>query len=75
MKNAVIKWALKDAGVISRWDTRIQVFDHFPFFKGVPRDPSWGRRIRGFMDTTDKYKLTNIVHLRVTQNARDLPTA
>jgi len=75
MKNAVVRWALKDAGVISRWDGRLQVVDHFPFFKGVPRDSSWGRRIRGFMDTTDKYKLTNIVHLRVTQHARDLPTA
>jgi O-methyltransferase involved in polyketide biosynthesis len=74
MKNAVVRWALKNACVISRWDGRLQVVDHLPFFKGVSRDPSWGRRIRGFMDTTDKYRLTNIVHLRVTQHARS-PTA
>jgi O-methyltransferase involved in polyketide biosynthesis len=65
MKRAIVKWALKDASIVSRWDKRLQVVDQFPFFKGIPRDPSWGKGIRSFMDTTDKYRVSNIVHLRV----------
>ena len=64
IKNAVVRWPLKDASIVNCWDRRLQVVDQFPFFKGIPRDPSWGRRIRSFMDTTDKFKLSKIIHLR-----------
>jgi O-methyltransferase involved in polyketide biosynthesis len=37
IKKAVVRWALKDANVISRWDKRLQVVDQFPFFRGIPR--------------------------------------
>ena len=65
IKKAVVRWALKDASIVSRWDKRLQVVDQFPFFRGIPRDPSWGRGTRVFMDGTDKYRVSNIVHLRV----------
>lgn len=65
MEKAIVRWALKDANIVTRWDRRLQVVDQFTFFKGIARDPSWGKGIRSFMDTTDKYRISNIVHVKV----------
>ena len=59
------KWALKDVNEITRWDARITVIDQSPLFKDIPRDLSWGKAIRQFMDFSDKNRTSNIFHLRV----------
>ena len=64
VKKTVIRWSLKDARIISGWDKRLRVVDQFPFFQGIPRDTSWGKGIRRFMDSTDKHRVSNIVHLQ-----------
>jgi len=66
MKKAVVRWSLKDARIVSGWDKRLRVVDQFPFFQGIPRDPSWGKGIRRFMDSTDKHRVSNIVHLQAS---------
>ena len=59
------KWALDDATKITQWDKRITVIDQFPLYRNIPRDPSWSTLIRRFMDYSDRYKMSNIFHLRV----------
>jgi O-methyltransferase involved in polyketide biosynthesis len=59
------KWALEDANEMKKWDTRITVIDQFPLFTNIPRDPSLGIIVRRFMDFSERYKLTNICHLKV----------
>ena len=59
------KWALKDVNEITKWDNRITVIAQSPLFKDIPRDPSWGKAIRQFMDFSDENRTSNIFHLRV----------
>ncbi len=59
------KWALEDANEMKKWDTRITVIDQFPLFTNILRDPSLGINLRRFMDFSERYKLTNIFHLKV----------
>ena len=59
------KWALDDATKITQWDKRITVIDQFPLYRNIPRDPSWSTLIRRCMDYSDRYKMSNIFHLRV----------
>jgi O-methyltransferase involved in polyketide biosynthesis len=59
------KWALEDANEITHWDEHIKVIDQFPLFKNIPRDPALSKDVRKFMDFSERYKLTNIFHLRV----------
>ncbi len=59
------KWALKDAHEIKKWDTRIEIIDQFPLFRNIPRDPSLSITVRRFMDFSERYRLTNIFHLKV----------
>jgi O-methyltransferase involved in polyketide biosynthesis len=64
--NSILRrWALEDANEMRKWDTRITVIDQFPLFTNIPRDPSLGINVRKFMDFSERYKLTNIFHLRV----------
>jgi O-methyltransferase involved in polyketide biosynthesis len=65
MKGATVKWALRDANEITKWDSRITVIDQVPLFRNIPRDPLWGIGTRRFMDFSDKFKILNIFHLRV----------
>jgi len=65
IKGAAVKWALRDANEITKWDDRITVIDQVPLFRNIPRDPSWGIGTGGFMDFSDKFKILNIFHLRV----------
>ena len=39
MKGATVKWALRDADEIAKWDNRITVIDQVPLFRNIPRDP------------------------------------
>ena len=59
------KWALEDANEITTWDERITVIDQFPLFRNIPRDPSLDKGVRRFMDFSERYRLTNIFHLKV----------
>jgi len=65
MKQATIKWALKDASKLTKWDKRITVIDQFPYFNGIPRDPEWGVQITRPMDFIERSRLFNIFHVRV----------
>ena len=62
---ARVKWAVHDAKKMAQWDNRIKVIDQFPLFKNIPRNPTWGRRTKIWMDFSDKLKMTNFFHLRV----------
>jgi O-methyltransferase involved in polyketide biosynthesis len=59
------KWALEDVNEMKKWDKRIMIIDQFPLFKDIPRDPSLAINVRRFMDFSERYRLTNIFHLRV----------
>ncbi|MGA3198209.1 MAG: class I SAM-dependent methyltransferase [Halobacteriota archaeon] len=39
MKGATVKWALRDANEITKWDNHITVIDQVPLFRNIPRDP------------------------------------
>jgi len=62
---ARVKWAVHDAKEMVQWDNRIKVIDQFPCFKNIPRNPTWGRRTKIWMDFSDKLKMANFFHLRV----------
>jgi len=68
IKGARVKWTLKDANKITRWDTRIKVIEQFPYFRDIPRNPAWGGRTKRWMDFVDKHKMSNIFHLQVCSN-------
>jgi len=58
-------WAkLDDVNEFAKWDNRITVLDRFPFYRNIPRE-SVSVEIRQFMDTFDRNKVMNIIHLRV----------
>ena len=65
IKEARVKWTLKDANKITKWDTRIKVVEQFPYFRDIPRNPAWGGRTKRWMDFVDKHKTSNIFHLQV----------
>ena len=65
IEGAQVKWAVKDANEMARWDTRIRVIEQFPYFRGVPRDPVWGEEIKIWMDFMDEIKICNIFHISV----------
>jgi hypothetical protein len=65
MKQATLKWALKDANTLTKWDKRIQVIDQFPYFSNIPRDPEWGVKIIRPMDFIERSRLFNVFHVRV----------
>jgi O-methyltransferase involved in polyketide biosynthesis len=68
MKQAITRWALKDASKLTKWDKRIQVIDQFPYFNSIPRDPEWDVKIIRQMDFIERsrlFNMSNIFHLRV----------
>ncbi len=64
MGGAPVKWALREARTITRWDNRVVVVDELPLFKDVPRKSVWGTSINEWMDTVDSHGMSKIVHLR-----------
>ena len=62
---ARVKWAIKDAYKMTRWDNRIKVIEQFPCFRVIPRDPAWGKRTKRWINFLDKTKMANIFHLQV----------
>jgi O-methyltransferase involved in polyketide biosynthesis len=65
VKGARVKWGVKDAYKMTKWDNRIKVVEQFPCFQGIPRDIVWDESIKRLMDLIDKSKMTNIFHLQV----------
>jgi len=65
MEGVNVKWALKDANEIKKWDARIKVMEQFSYFRGIPRDPAWGEEIKTWMDLIDEIKILNIFHVSV----------
>jgi O-methyltransferase involved in polyketide biosynthesis len=65
MQGSTTKWALKDARTITEWDNRFVVVDQFPVFKNISRSYARDTSIKRWMDFVDRYRMRNIVHLRV----------
>jgi O-methyltransferase involved in polyketide biosynthesis len=65
MTRSAMKWALKDANDLTRWDNRITVFDQFSCFRGIPHDPAWGKETGRRIHAIDEQKLMSIVHVRM----------
>jgi len=68
MKKATVKWALKDANKLTKWDKRIQVIDKFPYFNTIPRDLGWDEKIVRQMDFIERsglFSMSNIFHVKV----------
>lgn len=65
LKGAPVKFALRDARTVTRWDNRIIVVDQVPLFRNIPREPAWGSSMNEWMDTVDKNSMSKLVHLRV----------
>ncbi|MGZ4883400.1 MAG: class I SAM-dependent methyltransferase [Halobacteriota archaeon] len=65
MHGSTTKWACTDARTITKWDDRIVVVDQFPVFNNIQREPAWGTVTKRYMDFVDRYRMRNVVHLRV----------
>ncbi len=65
IQGSPVKWALRDARTITRWDNRIVVMDQFPLFTGIPRDPAYGESLTQWMDAVDEHTMSIVVHLHV----------
>jgi O-methyltransferase involved in polyketide biosynthesis len=65
MTRSAMKWALEDANDLTRWDDRIIVVDQFSFFRGIPRDPAWGKETERRIQAIDEQKLMTIVHVKM----------
>ena len=66
VRNAPIKWVLKEVNEMTGWDKRITILDQVPYFKNIPRNPAWGEEIRRKMDSNDRLRVFKIVHVRVS---------
>lgn len=62
-ETAILKWGIKSAKVIEKWDKRIQLVKEFPMFKGMktglPLKMKYGLCI------SDLLKIMSMVHLRI----------
>ena len=66
VENAPIKWVLEDVNEMMGWDERITILDQVPYFKNIPRDPTWGEDIRRQMDSNDRLRVFKVVHVKVS---------
>ena len=55
-----IKWVIKNVNKMTQWGNRITVIEQFPYFRGILRDPAWGKRTKRWTDFMDKSELTNV---------------
>ena len=62
--NARMKWGIRRAKKITRWNVRIEVIDEFSMYAHTPRNSVWDEAIIRKMDIVDNRKLANIFHLR-----------
>jgi len=62
--SGVSVWELDDVNEFTKWDSRIAVLDQFPLYRNIPRE-SVSVEIRQFMNTCDRNRALNIIHLRV----------
>jgi O-methyltransferase involved in polyketide biosynthesis len=62
-KTAILKWEIKRAQLIEKWDTKIQLIDEYPMFremkKGFPLKMKFGLMI------SDMLKIMSMVHLKM----------
>ncbi|HWR70642.1 MAG TPA: hypothetical protein VN415_06255, partial [Dehalococcoidia bacterium] len=64
IRGAPLKWSIGTAKQLTKWDNRIEVVDEWPLFSRIPRDPSWKRTTALLADLSDRFRFTNMVHLR-----------
>jgi O-methyltransferase involved in polyketide biosynthesis len=63
-ESAVLKWGLKRATDIERWDGRLHVVEAYPLFRGMKRGFSLKEKYALFL--SDHLKVMSIVHLAMT---------
>ena len=64
IRGAPLKWSIGTAKQLTKWDNHIEVVDEWPLFSRIPRDPSWKRTTALLVDLSDRFRFTNMVHLR-----------
>lgn len=61
---AVMRWAIRSASEIAKWDSRITVLDEYPMFSHITPNQSWGTSVRFRMEMAKWTRGINIFHLR-----------
>ena len=64
IRGAPLKWSIGTAKQLTKWDNHIEVVDEWPLFSRIPREPSWKRTTALLVDLSDRFRFTNMVHLR-----------
>lgn len=62
-ETAILKWGIKSARSMERWDERIQVVKEFPMFRGMKKGYSLKMKYGLWM--SDFLKIMSMVHLRI----------
>ena len=64
IRGAPLKWSIGTAKQLTKWDNHIEVVDEWPLFSRIPMEPSWKRTTALLVDLSDRFRFTNMVHLR-----------
>ncbi len=70
MKSATLRWGIKDAALMEKWHGGMELLEQYPLFSRIKREPSWGKNIIRIIDASDKFRMSNIVHLKL-KNKKD----
>ena len=62
-KSAILKWGLKRAKDIERWDERFHVLEEYPLFRGLKK--GFGLKEKYGLFLSDFLKVMSIVHVKV----------
>jgi len=62
-ESAILKWGIKSAKLIEKWDNRIQLVEEFPMFEGMKTGLSLKMKYGLWM--SDLLKIMSMVHLRI----------
>ncbi|MGA2141442.1 MAG: class I SAM-dependent methyltransferase [Brevinematales bacterium] len=66
MRSAALLWGIKDASKIEKWNSGIKLLKQYPLFSRTERDQEVRNRgVSRIMDFSDKFKLANIVRLKM----------
>lgn len=62
-ESVILKWGIKSAKLIEKWDKRIQLVEEFPMFKGMKA--GFPLKMKYGLWMSDLLKIMSMVHLRI----------
>jgi hypothetical protein len=61
-ETSVLKWGIKNAGIIEKWDRRIKLVSEYLMFKSIRKQLDFKGKIGTMI--SDAFRIMTMVHLR-----------